>query len=35
VILETLKEKILPKVEKPGQYLGLEWGIHNKDWGLC
>jgi radical SAM-linked protein len=32
VILDTLKKEILPKVEKPGQYLGLEWGIHNKDW---
>lgn len=32
MILETLKKEILPKVEKPGQYLGLEWGVHNKDW---
>jgi radical SAM-linked protein len=32
VILNTLKKQILNNVEKPGQYLGLEWGSYKKDW---
>ncbi len=32
MLLDTLKNKILPKVEKPGQYLGLEWGAQRKSW---
>jgi len=32
VLLETLRNELLPQVQKPGQYLGLEWGAHRKDW---
>lgn len=31
-LLETLRNELLPQVQKPGQYLGLEWGAHHKDW---
>lgn len=32
VIKEILEKDILHQVQKPGQYLGLEWGAHRKDW---
>lgn len=32
MLLETLRNEILPHVQKPGQYLGLEWGAARKDW---
>jgi len=32
MIKDYLQENILDKVQKPGQYLGLEWGAHAKDW---
>jgi radical SAM family uncharacterized protein/radical SAM-linked protein len=31
-LLETLRNELLPQVQKPGQYLGLEWGAYCKDW---
>jgi len=31
-LLETLRNELLPQVQKPGQYLGLEWGAYRKDW---
>ena len=32
MLLDQLRQEILPKVQKPGQYLSLEWGAHRKDW---
>lgn len=29
---EILRNELLPQVQKPGQYLGTEWGAFNKDW---
>ncbi len=29
---ETLTNHILPRVQKPGQYIGNEWGARHKDW---
>lgn len=31
-LIEKIRNELLPKVTKPGQYLGLEWGAHKKDW---
>ncbi|MDD9899171.1 MAG: TIGR03960 family B12-binding radical SAM protein [Candidatus Melainabacteria bacterium] len=32
MIAQTLRNEILPQVQKPGQYLGNEWGAAHKDW---
>ena len=32
-LLDTLNTQILPKVFKPGRYLGMEQGAFNKPWG--
>ncbi len=32
VLLDTLRNTILPQVQKPGQYIGNEWGARYKDW---
>lgn len=32
MLQEILKNELLPQVQKPGQYLGIEWGAWNKDW---
>ncbi|MDA0773134.1 MAG: TIGR03960 family B12-binding radical SAM protein [Cyanobacteria bacterium] len=32
MIIDKLRNKILPQVQKPGQYLGNEWGAAHKDW---
>ena len=31
-ISNTLQNIILPQVQKPGQYIGNEWGARHKDW---
>jgi radical SAM family uncharacterized protein/radical SAM-linked protein len=32
MIVDFLRDNVLDKVQKPGQYLGLEWGAYAKDW---
>jgi len=32
---EIIEQQILPKVTKPGQYIGNEWNVVKKDWEKC
>lgn len=32
MLQEILRNELLPRVQKPGQYLGMEWGAWRKDW---
>ncbi|HMX47467.1 MAG TPA: hypothetical protein PKC93_16040, partial [Candidatus Obscuribacter sp.] len=32
---KLLKDKLLPQVNKPGQYLGNEWGARRKSFADC